>query len=52
MSGRVIEEASITIPLDGSTCDADGTAQNAHWSGLLTASLAALARVARVGAAR
>jgi NADPH-dependent FMN reductase len=39
--GRVIEQASITIPLDGSSCDADGIAQNAHWSGLLTASLAA-----------
>jgi hypothetical protein len=52
MSGRVIEEASITIPLEGSRCDADGIAQNAHWSRLLTASLAALARASRLGAAR
>jgi len=48
MSGRVIKDASITIPLDGSRSDAASIAQDAHWSGLLRASLAALARSARL----
>jgi chromate reductase len=52
MSGRVIQDASVTIPLEGSTCDANSIAQDVRLSGLLKASLAALARVARVGAAR
>ena len=52
MSGRVIEEASLTIPLDGSKPDANGIAQDVRLSGLLKASLAALAQVARVGAVR
>ena len=52
MSGRVIEDASITIPLDGSKPDANGIAQDVRLSGLLKASLAALAQVARVGAGR
>jgi len=52
MSGRVIDEASVTIPLDGSRCDADSIAQNGQLSGLLAASLAALARGARLGSAR
>ena len=52
MSGRVIEDASLTIPLEGSRCDADSIAQDANLSGLLRASLVALAHAARVGAAR
>jgi chromate reductase, NAD(P)H dehydrogenase (quinone) len=52
MSGRVIEDASVTIPLEGPRSDAASIAQDAHLSGLLKASLTALARVARVGAAR
>jgi len=50
MSGRVVEEASVTIALDGSRSDAAGIAQDAYLSGLLKASLAAIARVARVSA--
>jgi NAD(P)H-dependent FMN reductase len=46
MSGRVIEEASVTIPLDGSRCDASGIAGDVQLSGVLTASLAALAGAA------
>ena len=52
MSGRVIEDASVTIPIDSSWCDANSIAQDVHWSGLLRASLASLAHVARVAAAR
>lgn len=52
MSGRVIEEASVTIPLESSKCDTNSVAQDVRVSGLLKASLAALAQVARVGAAR
>ena len=50
MSGRVVAEASVTIPLDGSRSDAAGIAQDPYLSGLLKASLAAIARVARVSA--
>lgn len=52
MSGRVIEEASVTIPLDGLKSDAASIAQDVHLSGLLTSSLTALARAARVAPAR
>ena len=52
MWGRVIEEASVTVPLDGSRWNANSIAQDGYVSGLLRASLAALARAARVGAAR
>ena len=52
MSGHVVEDASVTIPLDGSRSDAATIAQDARLSGLLQASLAALARVARAGALR
>ena len=52
MSGRVVEDASVTIPLDGSRSDAASIAQDGNLSELLRASLAALARVARVGAMR
>ena len=34
MSGRVIEDASVTIPLDGSRCDADGIAQDGSSVGI------------------
>ena len=47
MSGRVIREASVTIPLEGSTWDANVIAQDAHLSGLLSSALAALARFTR-----
>ena len=52
MSGRVVEDASVTIPLDGSRGDAAGIEQDGDLSRLLRASLVALARVARVGAMR
>ena len=50
MSGRVVEDASVTIPLEGLRCDANSIAQDVRLSGLLKASLAALAQAARVGA--
>ena len=49
MSGRVIEEASVTIPLEGSRGDTNSITQDIRLSGLLKASLAALARAATVG---
>jgi len=52
MSGRVIEDASVTIPLEGSKSDAAGLARDGHVSGVLKASLAALARVVRADAGR
>ena len=52
MSGRVIEDASITIPLEGQRWDATSITEDVRVSGLLKGSLAALARVARVTAAR
>ena len=51
MSGRVIEDASVTIPLDGSKWDATSIAEDVRLSELLKGSLAALARVAQVGSA-
>ena len=47
MSGRVIQEASITIPLEGSAWDANLIAPDAHLSQLLRSALAALARAAQ-----
>jgi len=47
MSGRVIEEASVTIPLEGSRGDTNSITQDVRLSGLLKASLATLARAAR-----
>jgi NAD(P)H-dependent FMN reductase len=44
MSGRVISEASVTIPLEGAGWDANVIAQDAHLSDLLRSALAALAR--------
>lgn len=44
MSGRVIREASVTIPLEGSAWDANVIAQDDHLSGLLRSALAALVR--------
>jgi len=52
MSARVVEDASVTIPLDGSNLDAAGIAQNPHLSGLLKSSLTALTRAVRSAAAR
>ena len=52
MSGRVIEDASVTIPLDGWSGDAGSINEDVYRSGLLKASLAALAQVAQVGATR
>jgi hypothetical protein len=49
MSGQVVEEAGVTIPLHGSTCDADSIAADAHLPELLRVALAALARAARAG---
>src|SRR5262249_13141083 len=47
MSARVIPDASITVPLDGTALDATGLASNAHLAGLLTSALQQLARCAR-----
>jgi hypothetical protein len=47
MSGRVIEEASVTIPLEGSARDADVIAQDDYLSGLLRSALTALAHSVR-----
>ena len=44
MSARVIREASITVPLDGTRLDAAGIAANPHLAGLLTSVLRQLAR--------
>jgi hypothetical protein len=44
MSGRVISEASVTIPLEGAGWDANVIAQDDHLSDLLRSALAALAR--------
>ena len=52
MSARVVEDASVTIPLDGSRGDAATIAQDGYLSRLLKASLVELARVARAGATR
>ena len=48
MSARVVEDASITIPLAGSEHDASRIAGDVHLSRLLRASLLALAQAARV----
>jgi chromate reductase, NAD(P)H dehydrogenase (quinone) len=47
MSGRVIEDASITVPLDGTALDADGIAKDSRLSALVTAALEALAHATR-----
>jgi NAD(P)H-dependent FMN reductase len=47
MSGRVIDEASVTIPLEGSARDADVIAQDDYLSGLLRSALTALAHSVR-----
>ena len=52
MSARIVEDASVTIPLDGSRSDAASIAQDEYLSRLLKASLVELARVGRVGAMR
>jgi NAD(P)H-dependent FMN reductase len=52
MSGRLIEEASVTIPIQPAKCDAKSIDQDVHVSELLKASLAALAQAARAGATR
>ena len=52
MSARVIEDASITIPLAGSEHDPNRIAGDVHLSRLLGASLVALAQAARVAAVR
>ncbi len=52
MSARVVEDASVTIPVGGWASDAASIAQDGHLSRLLKASLVELDRVARVGAMR
>ena len=52
MSARVIGEASVTIPLDGSRWSADSIAQDVYLSRLLNASLAVLVQSARVDVTR
>jgi NAD(P)H-dependent FMN reductase len=51
MSGRVIAEASVTIPLEGTAWDAIGITQDIHLSRLLRSALAALARSTRTARA-
>ena len=47
MSGRVLDEASVTIPLQGS-CDVSTVAEDVPLAGLLKASISALAQDARL----
>jgi chromate reductase, NAD(P)H dehydrogenase (quinone) len=47
MSGRVIEDASLTIPLDGRKLDVDGIASDGELSRLVTSAVSALAREAQ-----
>src|SRR5262249_47412734 len=47
MSARVIDDASVTIPLDGRKLDADGIVGNEELSRLVRASLSALTREAQ-----
>lgn len=47
MSGRVIEDASITIPLAGTAVDADGNLSDTDLSASLTSAIKALAHAAR-----
>jgi NAD(P)H-dependent FMN reductase len=47
MSARVVEEASIVIPLDGKTWNASGIAGDADSAAALTAAIAALTRAIR-----
>jgi hypothetical protein len=47
--GRVIADASITIPLEGRALDAKGIAGDVHLSKLLTSALEALAQSTRTG---
>jgi chromate reductase, NAD(P)H dehydrogenase (quinone) len=47
MSGRVIGDASITVPLDGTGLDAYGIAEDARLSALVKAALEALAHATR-----
>jgi hypothetical protein len=47
MSGRVIGDASITVPLDGTALDAYGIAKDARLSALVKAALEALAHATR-----
>jgi NAD(P)H-dependent FMN reductase len=49
MSGRVIADASLTIPLDGRRLDAHGIAADNELSRLVTAVIAALVREAENG---
>lgn len=51
MSGRVIADASLTIPLDGPALDHDGMASDARLLPLLTSALDALARATRAARA-
>jgi chromate reductase, NAD(P)H dehydrogenase (quinone) len=44
MSGRVIEDASLTVPLDGAAWDANGIAGDARLSHLLSSAIQALVR--------
>jgi hypothetical protein len=44
MSGRVVPDASITIPLDGTSLDAAGIASDDRLSALLRSALDALTR--------
>lgn len=48
MSGRVIEDASVTIPLAASALDADGNLCDAQLSACLASAIEALALAARV----
>ena len=47
MSALVILKASITVPLDGTTVDANGLVGDAHFSAALRSAIDALAFAAR-----
>ncbi len=48
MSARLVQEASIAIPVQGQGLDAEGIVRHAELSGLLASALAALADTAKV----
>lgn len=49
MSGRVVEAASITVPLDGKALDTDALIGDRQLSALVTSALSALAAATRTG---
>ena len=52
MSGRVIDDASLTVPLEGTAWDANRIAEDVRLSDLLRSALAVLAHSARAASAK